>query len=80
MTVLSEVTPPTCVSYRLVGNELGSHGERHDQDSGRSRPQHHGGRIHPLTHPVVQQHPGGEGQDQQQAQEVGDLDQSEQSY
>lgn len=64
-------------SYRLICNELRSHGERYDQDGGGPGPQQHGRPIYLLTHGDVQQHPIRERHDQQQAHEVSKLDQSE---
>lgn len=64
-------------SYRLICNELRSHGERYDQDGGGPGPQQHGRPVYLLTHGGVQQHPIREHHDQQQAHEVCKLDQSE---
>lgn len=61
------------MSYRLIGDEIGGHGERYDQNSGWPRPQEHSGPIHALSHALIKQHPAGEGHNQQQAHKVGEL-------
>lgn len=70
----------TSTSYRLISDEIGSHGEWYDQDSGWPRPQEHSGPIHALSHALIKQHPAGEGHDQQQAHKVGELHQWEKGH
>lgn len=70
----------TSMSYRLISDEIGSHGERYDQDSGWPCPQEHSGPVHALSHALIKQHPAGEGHDQQQAHKVGELHQWEEGH
>lgn len=60
-------------TYRVGTDEVCCHGEGGDQDSGGASPKQHGRAVDLRSHLPGQGHPGGKGQDHQDAHEVGQL-------
>lgn len=66
-------TGPAQQPYRVGANEVGCHGQGGDEDGGAAHAQQHSHRVHSHAQPICQRHPGREGQDEQEAREVGHL-------
>lgn len=66
---------PAHQPYRVRADEVSCHGQRGDEDGGTARAQQHSRCIHSHAQLLRQRHPGREGQDNQEAHEVGHLQQ-----